>query len=104
LRELRGGLAGLRILAVCLVLGVAALAGVGSLASAINAGLSERGQLLLGGDVALRLSGAMPGAVQRKIAADLGTVGVVAKLRGMVSGPRPGTDAVLAEIKAVDAN
>jgi len=104
LRELRGGLAGLRILAVCLVLGVAALAGVGSLASAINAGLSERGQLLLGGDVALRLSGAVPNDTQRKVAADLGTVGVVTKLRGMVSRADPGTDAVLAEIKAVDAN
>ena len=34
---------------MCLVLGVAALAGVGSLASAINAGLAERGQFLMGG-------------------------------------------------------
>ncbi len=44
LRELRGGLNGLRLLALCLILGVAALAGVGSLASAITQGLSERGQ------------------------------------------------------------
>lgn len=103
LRELRGGLAGLRILAVCLVLGVAALAGVGSLASAINAGLSERGQLLLGGDVALRVSGATANAAQRAVAADLGTVGEVIKLRGMVS-KAAGGDAVLAEVKAVDAS
>lgn len=102
LRELRGGLAGLRILAVCLVLGVAALAGVGSLASAINAGLAERGQLLLGGDVALRLSGHMATPAERAAAARLGTVGEVVKLRGMVS--TPGGDAVLAEVKAVDAN
>ena len=108
LRELRGGLAGLRILAVCLVLGVAALAGVGSLASAINAGLAERGQFLMGGDVALRLSGRMPTAKQRAAAAELGRVGEVVKLRGMVSkigvSRSDGGDSVLAEVKAVDAS
>ncbi|WP_235902564.1 ABC transporter permease, partial [Sandarakinorhabdus oryzae] len=99
---MRGGLAGLRILAVCLVLGVAALAGVGSLSSAINAGLAERGQFLMGGDVALRLSGRMPTAEQRAAAAGLGQVGEVVKLRGMVSRT-DGGDSVLAEVKAVDA-
>ncbi|WP_310476320.1 ABC transporter permease, partial [Sandarakinorhabdus sp.] len=107
LRELRGGLAGLRILAICLVLGVAALAGVGSLASAINAGLAERGQFLMGGDVALRLSGRMPTAEQRATAAALGTVGEVVKLRGMVSKVGVSRadvgDSVLAEVKAIDA-
>ncbi len=102
MRELRGGLAGLRILAVCLVLGVAALAGVGSLASAINAGLAERGQFLMGGDVALRVSGRNPTPEQRAAAAALGTVGDVVKLRGMVSRG-DGGDSVLAEVKAVDA-
>ena len=102
MRELRGGLAGLRILAVCLVLGVAALAGVGSLASAINAGLAERGQFLMGGDVALRVSGRNPTPEQRAAAATLGTVGDVVKLRGMVSRG-DGGDSVLAEVKAVDA-
>jgi putative ABC transport system permease protein len=103
LRELRGGLAGLRILAVCLVLGVAALAGVGSLASAINAGLAERGQFLMGGDVALRVSGRNHTPEQRAAAAALGTVGDVVKLRGMVSRG-DGGDSVLAEVKAVDAS
>ena len=99
---MRGGLAGLRILAVCLVLGVAALAGVGSLASAINAGLAERGQFLMGGDVALRVSGRNPTPEQRAAAAGLGTLGDVVKLRGMVSRG-DGGDSVLAEVKAVDA-
>jgi putative ABC transport system permease protein len=95
---------------VCLVLGVAALAGVGSLASAINAGLAERGQFLLGGDVALRQSGRMASAGQREAAAAIGTIGEVLKLRGMVSkadGSGGGPDgaagnATLAEVKAVD--
>ncbi|OYQ33061.1 ABC transporter permease [Sandarakinorhabdus cyanobacteriorum] len=101
LRELRGGLAGLRILAVCLVLGVAALAGVGSLASAINAGLAERGQDLLGGDVAVRLSGRFATADELATIRATGTVNEVVKLRGMAANASGG-DAVLAEVKAVD--
>ncbi|HEX8578604.1 MAG TPA: hypothetical protein VF655_03300, partial [Allosphingosinicella sp.] len=57
IRDLRGGLAGLRLLAICLFLGVAALAGVGSLSSAIVGGLAERGQEILGGDVQLTVGG-----------------------------------------------
>ncbi len=101
MRELRGGLAGLRILAVCLVLGVAALAGVGSLASAINAGLAERGQALLGGDLAVRFTGRGATPAEAAAIARTGTVGQVIKMRGMVSAGS--SDAVLAEVKAVDA-
>jgi putative ABC transport system permease protein len=50
-RELRGGLAGFRIFFACLVLGVAAIAGVGSLADAMLAGMASQGSVLLGGDV-----------------------------------------------------
>ena len=49
-RELRGGLRGFRIFLACLALGVAAIAGVGSVRSAIQTGLSEQGAVLLGGD------------------------------------------------------
>ncbi|MBU2959697.1 FtsX-like permease family protein [Citreicella sp. C3M06] len=49
-RELRGGLHGFRIFLACLALGVAAIAGVGSVRSAIQAGLSDQGAVLLGGD------------------------------------------------------
>lgn len=87
---------------MCLVLGVAALAGVGSLASAINAGLAERGQLLLGGDLAARFTGREPLEAERAAAARLGQTGEVIKLRGMVARA-DGGDAVLAEVKAVDA-
>ena len=55
-RELRGGLKGFRVFVACLALGVAAIAGVGSLASAIEAGLKADGRILLGGDVDLRLT------------------------------------------------
>ena len=49
-RELRGGLRGFRIFLACLALGVAAIAGAGSVRTAIQTGLSEQGAVLLGGD------------------------------------------------------
>jgi putative ABC transport system permease protein len=55
-RDLRGGLAGFRIFLLSLALGVAAIAGVGSLTSSIVDGLKENGQLILGGDIDLRLT------------------------------------------------
>tara|TARA_R110000824_G_scaffold118960_11_gene271801 strand:- start:10625 stop:13156 length:2532 start_codon:yes stop_codon:yes gene_type:complete len=54
-RELRGGLKGFRIFMACLALGVAAIAGVGSVSTALTRGMSERGQEILGGDIDVRL-------------------------------------------------
>ena len=102
LRELRGGLSGLRLLAVCLVLGVAALAGVGSLSSAITTGLSDRGQLILGGDLAAQLTQRRATDVERAGLARLGAVSEVVKLRAM-TGRAGSDDRTLAEVKAVDA-
>ena len=53
-RELRGGTRGLRIVLACLALGVAAIAAVGSLRAAIQAGLQADGARLLGGDFEIR--------------------------------------------------
>jgi len=55
-RELRSGLKGFGIFLACLALGVAAIAGVGSLASAVEGGLRADGRVLLGGDVSFRLT------------------------------------------------
>ncbi len=103
LRELRGGLTGLRLLAVCLILGVAALAGVGSLASAITQGLGDRGQLILGGDVEARLTSrfATPAELDRMTA--VGAVSEIVRLRAM-AGREGSDDRVLAELKAVDSH
>jgi putative ABC transport system permease protein len=110
LRELRGGLTGLRLLAVCLILGVSALAGVGSLASAINAGLAERGQFLLGGDVEARLSSRLATAQERARLDVEGKVSEVIRLRAMVgkvaatmAGAAGSQDRLLVELKAVDS-
>jgi putative ABC transport system permease protein len=53
IRELRGGLRGFHIFVACLSLGVAAIAGVGTLADSLRAGFERQGQSLLSGDVAL---------------------------------------------------
>ena len=55
-RELRGGLAGFWIFLSCLMLGVGAIAAVGTVRAAIETGLSRQGAVLLGGDAALRLT------------------------------------------------
>ena len=49
-RELRGGLRGFRIFLACLALGVAAIAAVGSVRAAIEAGLEREGPALLAGE------------------------------------------------------
>ena len=102
LRELRGGLTGLRLLAVCLILGVAALAGVGSLASAITQGLHDRGQSILGGDVEARLTSRLATPAERAKLDAEGKLSQVVRLRAMTG--RLGSDErLLAEVKAVDA-
>ena len=102
LRELRGGLNGLRLLAVCLILGVAALAGVGSLTSAIKAGLQEQGQVVLGADLEARTSSRFASDEELARLTREGQLATVVKLRGMAGVP--GTDRrTLAELKAVDA-
>ena len=48
-REMRGGLRGFRLFLACLALGVAAIAAVGSVRAAIEAGLAREGAAILGG-------------------------------------------------------
>ncbi len=55
-RELRGGLSGFRVFLACLILGVAAIAAVGSAREAIQSGLSREGATLLGGDAEIELT------------------------------------------------
>ncbi len=96
LREARGGLGALRLLFVCLFLGVLALAGVGSLATAIEEGLAEQGQVILGGDVEARLTQRPPSP--EEMAALKGFGGEISqsiRMRAMVrgeSGRAPGNE------------
>ncbi|MCJ8138637.1 ABC transporter permease [Falsirhodobacter halotolerans] len=49
-REMRGGLRGFRIFLLCLILGVAAIAAVGTVRSAIENGIAAQGAQILGGN------------------------------------------------------
>jgi putative ABC transport system permease protein len=101
LRDLRGGLAGLRLLAVCLFLGVAALAGVGSLSSSIVGELSARGQSILGGDVELQIAQRYADPDERAAFAAAGRLSETVRMRAMAARP-DGRESVLAELKGVD--
>jgi len=59
LRDLRGGVSRLWIVVACLALGVAVIAGVGTLREATQRGLDADGRTLLGGDLAIE-GGAQP--------------------------------------------
>jgi putative ABC transport system permease protein len=56
IRDLRAGGRGLWLLLVCLFLGTAALAGIGSLSASITGALDAQSRQLLGGDLELRVS------------------------------------------------
>lgn len=99
-RELRGGLSGLRLLAVCLFLGVAALAGVGSLSAAILGGLASKGQAILGGDAEVRIALRPATPAERTAFARAGSVSEMVTARAMAGR---GGDRVLVELKAVDS-
>ena len=101
-RDLSARIRGLRLLAICLFLGVATLAAIGSLTAGIADELSKRGQTILGGDVEIGI--AQREATQAEMAAmrKAGAVSETIRLRAMAIGTQTGSDSVLAELKAID--
>jgi putative ABC transport system permease protein len=100
-RELRGGLRGLRVFLACLVLGVSAIAAVGSLAASVTAGIKADARDLLGGDAEARLAYRTAGPAEHRFLTQSGSVSEVATMRAMartVDGDRRS----LIELKAVD--
>jgi putative ABC transport system permease protein len=98
-RELRGGLKGFRVFLACLALGVAAIAGVGSLASSVTQALRDDGRLLLGGDVELAFTHRQATEEQLRHLASAGRVSTVAEMRAMA---RVDEQRSLVELKGVD--
>ena len=101
-RELRGGFAGLRVFAACLVLGVAAIAGIGSLAASLAAGIAGDARALLGGDVEVRLAYRPASIAELAFLARSGRLSAIAVLRAMAR-TADGRRHSLIELKAVDA-
>ncbi len=101
LRELRGGLKGFYVFLACIALGVAAIAGVGSVSRALTEGILDEGRGILGGDISFSLMHRATGDDERAFLTGLGTGSEVATLRAMARRP-DGSDQTLVEAKAVD--
>ena len=102
LRELRGGLSGFYVFVTCIALGVAAIAGVNSLARALTDGIAAEGRVILGGDVAFELLHREATADELAYFQSRGDVGVVAEMRAMAR-LTDGEGQALVELRGVDA-
>ena len=99
-RELRGGLRGFWVFLACLSLGVAAIAGVGMVRSAIQAGLSEQGATLLGGDAQAKFTYRFASPEERAYLDSIASkVSEIVEFRSMISA---GDSNLLTQVKAVD--
>lgn len=101
-RELRGGVRGLSIVLLCLALGVAAIAAVGTLRVAINRGLTADGRQILGGD--LQIDGGsqpVPDTLRAWLRAQGARLSDIVQMRSIVVAPSGQRQ--LIELKAVDA-
>ncbi len=103
-RELRGGLKGFRIFLACLALGVAAIAAVGSVREAIEAGLTREGAVILGGDAEMSFTYRFADDIERAFMEGIANrVSETVDFRSMVVVDRDGTlDRGLTQVRGVD--
>jgi putative ABC transport system permease protein len=99
-RDLHRRFRGLKLLLVCLFLGVGALATIGSLTSAIRGELDAQGQAILGGDLEIEVWQRLLNAEERAFLADYGELSEGYRLQAMA---RTDEAAAPVELKAVDA-
>jgi len=100
-RELRGGLRGFRIFLACLAIGVAIIAGVGSLAAGVGAGLHADARSMLGGDVEVELALRPASDAERAFLDQSGTVSETIGMRAMARRDDNAARSLI-ELKAVD--
>ncbi len=98
-RDLSARIRGLRLLAVCLFLGVATLAAIGSLTASIAEELSRRGQSILGGDIEIAIAQREASDAEKAAFRESGALSETIRMRAMAIGG----ESVLAELKAIDA-
>ncbi len=102
LRDLRGGLRGMRVVLACLALGVAAIASVGSLRQSIDRGLAENGARLLGGDISIESgSQPLPDSLHAWLSSRGGKVSEITDMLSLLVAPSG--ERLLVDIKAVDS-
>ncbi|MDQ3247058.1 MAG: FtsX-like permease family protein [Pseudomonadota bacterium] len=101
-RDMVAGLRGLRLLFVCLLLGVTTLATIGSLNAAIQGELSANGQAFLGGDLQVEISQREAGAAEKAALMREGRVSDTVRMQAMARRIDDQGTGVLTELKAVD--
>ncbi|GLT00749.1 glycosyl transferase family 1 [Sphingobium jiangsuense] len=107
-RDLHRGLRGLRLLFICLFLGVATLATIGNLTTAITGEIAGKGRILLGGDVEIAMAQREASELEKAAFRRTGQLSETIRLRAMAQHPRGrdgangGASAVLTELKGVD--
>ena len=102
LREMRSGLKGFYLFISCLAIGVAAIAGVGTVSKSIEAGLAKDGRKLLGGDLSIRLIHRSATEKQKKFFNKISDFSEVIEMRSMVQSNKSAAYRTLVELKAVD--
>jgi putative ABC transport system permease protein len=100
-RDLSARIRGLRLLAVCLFLGVTTLAAIGSLTAGIADELSQRGQTILGGDIQIEMAQRTASAQELAAFRKLGMLSQTVRMRAMAINGANG-ESLLTELKAVD--
>ncbi|WP_112872826.1 ABC transporter permease [Paracoccus endophyticus] len=103
-QELRGGLRGFGVFLTCLALAVAALAAVGTVRAAIQAGLARDGAALLGGDAEVELTYRFATDAERATLEGIAqAVSETAEFRSMATvGQGGAAERALTQVKAVD--
>ncbi|WP_221794508.1 ABC transporter permease [Aquisediminimonas sediminicola] len=107
-RDLHANFRGLRLLFICLLLGVGTLATISSLTAAISDELAARGRELLGGDVEIAMTQREASQAEKTAFRRLGQMSETIRMRAMAQradGVAGGTGtpmAVLSELKGVD--
>ncbi len=100
-RDLSARFKGLRLLLVCLFLGVGAIAAIGTLTGSIERELASRGREILGGDIELRVWQRGLSDEERQAAEKLGRVSEGLRMQGIAVA---GDASAPIALKAVDQN
>lgn len=98
-RDLNARFKGLRLLLVCIFLGTAALAAIGTLTSSIERELANRGQELLGGDLEVEVWQRDLSDEEKAALSEYGAISGGTRMQAMASTPAA---AAPVELKAVD--
>lgn len=100
-RDLHARFRGLRLLLICIFLGTAALAAIGTLTAAIERELGSRGQVLLGGDIEVEVWQRDLRPDEKAALSEFGTLSGGTRMQAMASA---GEQAAPVGLKAVEGN